>query len=276
MFRKTILTFIFCCFMTTLNAQIEFMTYNIRYQNENDGENSWSKRKSHLANQLKYHQPDIFGVQEALVNQLNYIGQALPGYEYLGVGRDGGEKGEFCAIFYDSEQFEVLQEDTFWLSETPNEISKAWDAAYKRICTYAKFKEKESGKIFWVFNTHFDHVGEQARINSAKLIWEKVSALNTQDLPVFVMGDLNLEPNVAPIKFLAEKMQDSKKIAQLKFGPEGTFNGYKFDEPVTRRIDYIFVNNKVEVLKYAVLSDSKDLKYPSDHLPVIISAEFLD
>lgn len=260
--------------MTAVNAQIEIMTYNIRYENERDGGNSWSRRKSHLANQLKYYQPDIFGVQEALISQLNYFSSSLNAYKYLGVGRDGGKEGEFSAIFYDTTKFEVLQEDTFWLSDTPNKISKAWDAAYKRICTYAKFKEKESGNIFWVFNTHFDHVGAQARMNSAKLIWEKISALNTKDLPVFVLGDLNLQPNTAPIQYLTEKMQDSKKLAQVKFGPEGTFNGYKFNEPVTRRIDYIFVNNKVNVLKYAVLSDSKDLKYPSDHLPVIISAEF--
>jgi endonuclease/exonuclease/phosphatase family metal-dependent hydrolase len=276
MLKKTILILITCCFMTSVNAQIELMSYNVKYANENDGENSWSKRKSHLTNQLRYYEPDIFGVQEALVSQLTHFENELNGYKYVGVGRDGKKAGEFSAIFYDASQFEVLHEDTFWLSETPNEISQGWDAAYKRICTYAKFQEKESGKIFWVFNTHFDHVGEQARINSAQLVWDKISALNTTDLPVFLMGDFNLEPNTAPIKFLAEKMQDSKKLAQVSFGPEGTFNGYKFNQSVTRRIDYIFVNEGIKVSKYAVLSDSKDLKYPSDHLPVIILAEFKD
>ncbi|PKD20412.1 endonuclease/exonuclease/phosphatase [Salegentibacter salinarum] len=261
---------------TTLSSQeVELMSYNIKYANENDGENSWSKRKDHITKQIKFYEPGIFGVQEALVNQLKHFGSEMKNYKYVGVGRDDGkEAGEFSAIFYDSEEFEVLENDTFWLSETPNEISVGWDAAMERVCTYSKFKEKKSGKIFWVFNTHFDHVGEKARENSAKLIWEKISAVNKENLPVILMGDLNLEPDTSGIQFLMQQLNDSKAVSKLDFGPDGTYNGYNFEEPVTRRIDYIFTSDNIEVKKYAVLSDSKDLKYPSDHLPVWVEVDF--
>ena len=250
------------------------MSYNIKYANENDGENSWSNRKNHITKQIKFYEPGIFGVQEALEIQLKHFKAEMDNYKYVGVGRDDGkEAGEFSAIFYNAEEFEVLENDTFWLSETPAEISVGWDAAMERICTYAKFKEKKSEKVFWVFNTHFDHVGEKARENSAKLIWEKISALNKENLPVILMGDLNLEPHTGGIRFLMRKMNDSKAVAKLDFGPEGTYNGYNFEEPVTRRIDYIFTSDEIEVKKYGVLSDSKDLKYPSDHLPVWVEVD---
>lgn len=263
-------------FSFSLNAQIELMSYNIKYANENDGENSWSLRKDHLGSQIKFYQPDIFGVQEAVLEQLDFFEDILPDYSYVGVGRDDGKtKGEFSAIFYDTSRFEVLQEDTFWLSETPRKVSVGWDAAMERVCTYALFGDKESGKKFWVFNTHFDHIGEKAREESARLIWKMIQDLNSEDLPVVLMGDLNLEPNAPGIKFLSEKLNDSKAIAELDFGPEGTFNGYNFKEPVTRRIDYIFTSKgNISVKKYAVLSDSKDLKYPSDHLPVFVQLQF--
>ena len=250
------------------------MSYNIKYANENDGENSWSKRKEHITNQIKFYEPEIMGVQEALISQLKHFESEMENYKYVGVGRDDGkEAGEFSAIFYNAKEFEVLENNTFWLSDTPDEISVGWDAAMERICTYAKFKDKDSGKSFWVFNTHFDHVGEKARENSAELIWEKISALNKENLPVILMGDLNLEPQTSAIQFLSKKMNDSKTLAELDFGPEGTFNGYNFKEGVNRRIDYIFVSDNIKVKKYAVLSDSKDLKYPSDHLPVMVEIQ---
>ena len=260
----------------TASAQTTVMSYNIRYANENDGENSWSNRKDFLTNQIKFYEPDIMGVQEALFNQLEYLDEHLRGYEYLGVGRDGGEKGEFSAIFYDTEEFDVLEKNTFWLSETPNEISRGWDAALNRICTYALFKNEDTRQKFWVFNTHFDHRGEMARRESAKLIISKIAEINDENLPVVLMGDLNLEPETESIQFLSGKMNDSKKVAEeVVFGPKGTYNGFNFKEPVERRIDYIFTSkNDIDVLKYAVLSDSQDLKYASDHLPVFVELEF--
>lgn len=257
------------------SQEMEIMTYNIRYLNETDGENSWSKRKGHLANQIKFYEPGIFGVQEAVLKQLQHIKQNLDDYEYLGEGRDGGEKGEFSAIFFDTGRFENMEEGTFWLSETPTQPSMGWDASYPRVCTYAKFREKKSGKEFWVFNTHFDHRGVEARQKSSRMILEKMKEINKQGLPAILMGDLNLEPETEEVRFLSEKMNDSKAVAELVFGPEGTFNGYRFNEPVERRIDYIFLSKgDFEVLKYAVLSDSKELRYPSDHLPVMLVIKF--
>lgn len=258
-------------------AQMEIMSYNIRYLNETDGENSWSLRKDYLANQIKFYEPEILGVQEAVFEQLEFLKENLPEYDYVGVGRDDGkEAGEFSAIFYDTSEFKVLNQNTFWLSETPDEVSVGWDAAMERVCTYAFFQEKESEKKFWVFNTHFDHIGKEARKNSAVLILDKIKELNKEGHPVILMGDLNLEPEDESIRNIAQKMNDSKTVAtKVSFGPEGTFNGYKFGEPVTRRIDYIFTSkDDIEVEKYGVLSDSKDLKYPSDHLPILVELNF--
>ena len=275
-FRNILSCCIFFSVTTFMSAQMDVMSYNIRFLTENDGENSWSYRKDHLTNQLKFYEPDIFGVQEAVYEQLQHFEAQLEDYKYIGVGRDKGDnQGEFSAIFYDAEQFKVLEEDTFWLSNTPEKPSKGWDAALPRICTWALFEHKSTGEKFYVFNTHFDHMGEKAREESAKLIAEKIDSINTKNLPVILMGDLNLEPKTAAIQFLSEKMNDSKEVAEkVAFGPEGTFNGYRFNEPVTRRIDYIFTDkDNFRVLKYAVLSDSKDLKYPSDHLPVLVELE---
>ena len=266
--------FLFVCLLLQANLQsqeMEIMTYNIKYLNETDGENSWSKRKDHLTNQIKFYEPGILGVQEAVKEQLEHIKNRLDGYEYLGEGRDGGEKGEFSAIFFDTGKFDLLEEGTFWLSETPSKPSIGWDASYPRVCTYAKFEVKDSGEEFWVFNTHFDHQGVEARKKSSRMIIEKIKEINKEELPAVLMGDLNLEPETEEIRFLSEKMEESKAVAKHVFGPEGTFNGYKFNEPVDRRIDYIFLSKSdFKVLKYAVLSDSKDQKYPSDHLPVML------
>lgn len=273
----SILSFVFI-FSGRVGAQnLDVMTYNIKYANENDGENSWSKRKNHLTNQIRFYEPDIFGVQEALLEQLEHLKENLPNYKYVGVGReDGVNKGEFSALFYDASQFKVLEEDTFWLSETPEKISVGWDAALPRICTFALFEYKTSKQKFWVFNTHFDHIGDIAREESANLILAKIGKLNTANIPVILTGDLNLEPETKAIQLLSKKMNDSRSASKnVVFGPEGTFNGYNFLEPVTRRIDYIFVSKgNLEVLKYAVLSDSKALKYPSDHLPVFVELQF--
>lgn len=259
-----------------MQAQTKVMSYNIKYANENDGENSWSLRKDFLTNQIKFYQPDILGLQEAVKLQIEHFSQNLPEYGYTGVGRDDGKtKGEFSAIFYNKEAYEILEDDTFWLSTTPHKPSVGWDAALNRICTYALFKSKSTGETFWVFNTHFDHVGEQARKESVNLILDKISRLNKDDHPVILMGDLNLEPGHESIQLLADIMNDSKSVAKLVFGPEGTYNGYHFNKPVTQRIDYIFTEpDSVEVLKYAVLSDSRNLNYPSDHLPVWVELSF--
>ena len=259
-------------------ASYKMMTYNIRYDNPGDGENAWSKRKEFMSDQIAYNHPDIFGIQEGLHHQVQYLDSVFVDYGYIGVGRDDGKtKGEYSAIFYNKEKLQLLKESTFWLSKTPNKISVGWDAALERICTYGLFENKLSKEKFWVFNTHFDHIGDLARVRSAALILEKVAELNTNHLPVIVMGDFNLTPESEPIKLLSKALNDSKHVSVAKpFGPSGTFNAFEFNKPVLNRIDYIFTSkDQIEVLKYAVLSDSKDCKYPSDHLPVLVELEFI-
>lgn len=254
------------------SSTLSLMTYNIRLDIASDGENAWPHRKKALINQINFYEPSIFGIQEGLPHQVDEMKQMLSNYEALGSGRDGGHKGEYSALFYLSKDYEVLQSDTFWLSLTPNQPSKNWDAALPRICTYALFREKVTGIEFWVFNTHFDHIGVQSRLHSIDIIFSKIQSLNTTDAPVFLMGDLNVEPNSEVIAKLSEQMLDSFDVSvATPFGPNGTFNGFKFHDPVGPRLDYIFVSQSyIEVLKYAVLTDSKDLKYTSDHFPVYI------
>jgi len=257
--------------LTNISAQsIKVITYNIRYDNPKDCENRWDNRKDFLTDQVKFNEPDFLGVQEGLLHQVEFIDSVLPEYSYIGVGRNEGKlEGEFCALFYNSTKFNLLKGSTFWLSETPDVPSKGWDAALNRICTYGLFESKSSNEKLWIFNTHFDHRGVEARRESTKLIVEKINELNSEKYPVVLMGDLNLAPDTEAIKYLSTKLVDSRYAGKITFGPNGTFNGFDFSEPVTRRIDYIFVSKgNIDVLKYAVLSDSKDCRYPSDHLPV--------
>lgn len=265
--------------MTTLilvfgNAQsLKLMTYNIRLDIDSDGENNWSNRKEFFTSQMQFYEPDIFGIQEAKPNQVIDIASVLSQYNQIGIGRDGMGQGESSNIFYKKERFQLLQNNTFWLSETPDVISKGWDAAFNRVCTYALFKDLKTKKYFWVFNTHLDHMGELAKTNGIQLVLSKIATLNTQKYPVFFMGDFNSKPNEDRIVSLKKVMLDTREISEGKpFGPTGTFNGFKHNEPVTDCIDYIFIskNSNFKVKKFAVLSDSKDLKYPSDHLPVYV------
>ena len=262
-------------FTVVLKAQtVKVMTYNIRLDLASDGDNRWDNRKEMLTGQVMFYEPDFLGVQEALPNQMQYLQDNLKAYSYIGEGRDGNGTGEHSAIFYNKQKYKVLQNTTFWLSPTPEIPSKGWDAAYNRICTYGLFQEIKTKKKIWVFNTHFDHVGNVARTESAKMILNKIREVNTKNYPVVLTGDFNLEDSSESIKLLALKLADSKSVALQRFGPKGTFNAFKYDKPVTTRIDYIFTSANARILKYAVLSDSDNCRYPSDHLPVYVECVF--
>ncbi|TBN05386.1 endonuclease/exonuclease/phosphatase family protein [Hyunsoonleella flava] len=278
---KKLVGFMIVCFCVgAICAQetTKIMTYNIKLDYPKEGKNSWENRKDWITGQINFYEPRIFGVQEALPNQMQYLDSTLVDFDYVGVGRDDGKSsGEYSAIFYNKIHFKPIKSGTFWLSETPEKVSMGWDAVCNRVCTYALFKNKSTNQKFLVFNTHFDHVGKTARIESPKLIIRKIKELNIKNLPVVLMGDFNLEPETENIQYIKKHLYDSKEISEsVPFGPEGTFNGFHFDKPVTRRIDYIFTSKKtIKVKKYAVLSDSKDCKYPSDHLPVLIEMSLL-
>ncbi|MHC0440089.1 endonuclease/exonuclease/phosphatase family protein [Flavobacterium sp. 3-210] len=255
---------------------LKIMTYNIRLDVASDGENAWPNRKDYFASQIQFYSPDIFGVQEATPNQVIDIASALPKYAKFGIGREEGGLGEACTIYYKKDRFQVQESNTFWLSETPNVVSRGWDAACNRICTYGLFKDLKTKKVFYVFNLHLDHMGEVARVKGVELVLSKIQAINTKKYPVFLMGDFNSEPETKQIGEIKKVMDDTKDVSIEKpFGPSGTFNDFKHDKPVTLLLDYIFVskNSGLKIYKHAVLSDSKDLKYPSDHLPVLIEID---
>ncbi|WP_417444792.1 endonuclease/exonuclease/phosphatase family protein [Joostella sp.] len=274
--RYSLLLLFFAC--SFLNAQdLKVMTYNIKYNNPSDAKNNWDSRKDFLISQLNFYAPDIFGTQEGLHGQLEDIQHALKDYKYIGVGRDEGDtKGEYSAIFYNVKKYDVENGSTFWLSPTPNTPSKGWDAALNRICSYATFKDKESGKEFMVFNTHFDHVGHVARLESSKLILKKMKELNPKNLPIVLTGDFNLDSNSEGVVAIKKEMLDSHlEAGKNAFGPDGTFNGFHFEKPVDNKIDFVFISdNDFEVLKSGIFSDSKNLKYPSDHFPVMAYLNF--
>jgi len=257
----------------TFGQNLTLMTYNIRLDVSVDKENAWPNRKDFFVSQIRFYEPDIFGVQEARPNQVKDIDTGLKNYDYVGVGRDGKNKGEGSNVFYKKNKFEIIKSNTFWLSNTPYEVSKGWDAAYRTICTYALFKDLDNNKLFWVFNTHLDNKGEESRIEGVKLILSKIKELNSNNYPVFLLGDLNSIDTDNTISIIKKEMSDSmEKSIEKPYGPSGTFNNFEFNKPVTLKIDYIFIsnNNKVTVNKYGVLSDSKNLRYPSDHLPIFI------
>jgi endonuclease/exonuclease/phosphatase family metal-dependent hydrolase len=270
----TLISFLFIC--NLLVAQnIQVITYNIRLNTPDDGINAWPNRSKQVAALLIFHDPDVFGIQEALSGQIEDLQAQLPKMKWVGVGRDDGKKaGEYSPIFYNSEKYKSLKQGWFWLSETPDKPGLGWDAACNRVCTWVLLETEKKDKQFMVFNTHFDHKGTTARVESAKLILRKIKELNKDNLPVILTGDFNLTPEQAPVAVITKELKDSRSISKKPpYGPSGTFNGFDFNSPLKDRIDYVFVSEQVEVKDYAVLSDSKDLRYPSDHLPVFVNLE---
>ena len=251
------------------------ISYNIRYDNKWDKENLWTLRKDRLSELLMDYNPSIFGIQEGLLNQVEWIDSTLGNYNYIGAGRDDGKvKGEFCAIYFDTNRYEVINHSTFWLSETPDIASVGWDAALERICTYGLFKKRITDEKVWVFNAHFDHIGTKARKRSSELILKKIEKLNTQFFPVVLMGDFNSNPDSDPIKILKNSLQDALEISSTKLkGPRGTFNGFDNRHPLDNRIDYIFVKN-MKILSYRHIDDRlNNNRHISDHFPVMITIQ---
>jgi endonuclease/exonuclease/phosphatase family metal-dependent hydrolase len=258
--------------------QLNVMTFNIRYNNASDSLNAWPFRKDKVASQVLFHDVNLLGVQEALHDQLVDLQQRLPTFRYTGVGRDDGkEMGEYSAIFYDTTKLQLIQSKTFWLSQTPDQPgSKGWDAAITRIVTWAKFKHNKSGKLFFVFNTHFDHMGVIARRESAILLLKQVKAI-AGNKEAIVTGDFNAKPTDEPIQVFTDKtnplhLTDTKSItAAPHYGPTGTFNAFGPKERDDQPIDYIFLRNKMTVLNHATISQSWDGRFASDHFAVMAS-----
>ena len=253
---------------------IKVMTYNIRYANEQDGENKWANRKSHLMAFINEKSPDFLGLQEALQSQVDAIDAACTDYQWIGVGReDGDTKGEYASIFYRKDKFQVLELGTFWLSETPEIIgTKGWDAALPRVATWARFQQPYTDKRYLVVNTHFDHKGRWARQKSARLILKKVNELKEKGDLVIIMGDFNITPRDEVYRVMTQNsgFADTKDLSKYPpLGPRGTFNGFK-KVHAQQRIDYIFTPPLTNILSYQVFQPKYDNKQVSDHYPVMI------
>lgn len=278
MIRFLIVAIALCifCDLKTHAQSINIATYNIRFDNPNDTGNLWKERSPHLINLIKFHQMDFIGTQEGMHHQLEEMKEGL-NFPYIGVGRDsGGKEGEFSAIFYNDDKYRLIEEETFWLSDTPREPSKGWDAALNRVCTWGKFETK-AGKAFYIFNIHYDHVGQKAREESSKLVVDKIKAINTENLPVVFMGDFNVDPDNPAYKTVIEHsdLKDSRLISKIpSIGNQGTFNAYEWERLPDSIIDHIFVSPGINVIRHAILTNNYGKKYPSDHFPVMIEVEF--
>ena len=252
----------------TSYGSLNVMSYNIRFNNPGDSINAWSNRKEWVKALVKFYDTDILGIQEGLSDQVDYL-QTATGFAVEGVGRDDGKKaGEFVAIYYNPARFIKRLSGHFWLSETPDIPSKGWDAAIVRLCTWVRLYDKIRKQEFYVFNTHYDHVGVLARVKSSELIQKQIPLI-AGNLPVILTGDLNVTPQTESVATLKTFLSDAREVSQEPpYGPEGSFNGFKFNAALKDRIDYIFTSKHFKVLKYGILSDSKEQRYPSDHLPV--------
>jgi len=253
-------------------ASLKVMTFNIRYDNPGDGEYSWEHRKERVTDILDFYQADVFGLQEALHHQVLYVENQLPNYRRVGVGRDDGqEEGEYSPIFFNTEILESIDQGTFWLSKTPDQPSKDWDAALPRIATWVTLRHLSTGDTLLVCNTHFDHRGETARLESAKLLKEKLPQI-AENHPVILMGDFNSPPQSNPYQAIvkSDTFRDAKTISEkTSIGPEPTFSGFRVTSELdSDRIDHIFVSNPLKVLRHATISEEQNGSYPSDHFPV--------
>lgn len=275
--RKSVFLFLFALSVTcaapdsSVAADMTVMTYNIRYASDTPP-NAWPDRRELLVQNIRNQSPDVFGTQEALYRQVKDILAALPEYDWIGLGRDGGSRGEFMAVFYKRDRLEPIEYDHFWLSDTPDRMaSTTWGNTNRRMVTWVKFRDRESKQEFYFWNTHFDHLLQPAREKSADLILKRLSEIPA-DAPVVLVGDFNAaaEKNKAyEILVNPEGLRDTwKEAAERKNEGIATFNGFKkIGEGA--RIDWILVRGPVKALSSEIVTFAPDGKFPSDHLPVV-------
>jgi endonuclease/exonuclease/phosphatase family metal-dependent hydrolase len=271
-FAAGILFFNHTVFASGDDDVVRVMTYNVRVDVDT-GVNSWSNRYELIAKVIKNYNADLVGVQEATKKQLDDLLKILHDFDFIGAGRDDGkEAGEYSAILYNKKRFNILEDSTLWLSETPEQPSIGWDAAMKRIFSWGKLKDNLTGKTFYMFNAHFDHKGEMAKLEEANLLNDKVAEIAGKN-PAVVTGDLNFTRDSKGYQILVGGRKnflfDAQKIAKVdSSGSNVTYNnfGNSFEEGY--KIDYIFIKNEVEVLTHKIIYDKFEGRYPSDHMPV--------
>jgi len=258
---------------------VRVMSYNIRYGTANDGENHWDKRKEFLVATIKAFNPDLLGTQETLGFQRDYLAANLPGYDVLGVGRDDGqEKGEMTALYYKRDRFEKLDGGHFWLSETPDVPgSKSWDTSLTRMATWVKLRDRRDPKAKPIvyFNTHFDHRGEQARVEAARLLRRRLAEAS-KTARVLITGDFNAGDDTGPYTALfgaeagavSPVVDTYRKIHPAKAANEGTFSSFKAATTNGPRIDWIGVGASWQVLDAGIDRTEREGRTPSDHFAV--------
>lgn len=254
----------------TASDPLSIVTYNIRYANPGDGLDVWANRIDAVSDFIAQH--DVIGLQEVTFAQLTDLRQRLNEFDYYGVGRDDGKQGgEHAPIFYRRDRIEAMDQGTIWLSEQPEQVGgKGWDAALPRTCTWMVLKDKVSNHRFWIANTHFDHKGNNARTESAKLI-HQLAIEKPQGLPTVVMGDFNCLPESDPYQAITneEFLADARRISKAKAtGPNGTWNGFR-EIQANQIIDHLFVGGPLNVLTFETLNPRTAAdRFASDHLPV--------
>ena len=271
----------FLLFSMALQAQnnppaFRVMTFNIRFDNPGDGINRWENRRDWVSDLIRFYDPEVFGLQEALEGQIRDVSGCLGEWDWVGAGRDDGKKGgEHCPIFFRKDRWKLLDSGTFWLSETPDQPgSKSWDASLPRVLTWVKLQQLATGREAYFLNTHFDHRGPKSKQESVLLILRRMDDVLTNQ-PVCLMGDLNSVPGSMPYQLLeGSLLGDTHFLSQYPpYGPEGTYNGFQLGS-YGGRIDYVFVNDFWKVRRYVTIADHIEKRHPSDHFPVLVELTF--
>lgn len=256
--------------ITAAQTELSVMSFNIRYGSANDGNNAWDLRRDVVANTIREYGPDIFGTQECLLFQAQYLDNALTEYEHFGVGRERNGGGERMEIFYKTNILAPIETGNFWLSETPSVPgSRSWKSANIRMVTWAKFYHLKSKQFFYYLNTHFDHRSEEARAGAAALLAKFIQKL-PKDAAVILTGDFNSDAERSePWRILTRKaMRDSWLDAEKRVGPEVTWSGFKPPSDSVNRIDWILYRGPLDVLRCETVTYNEDNRFPSDHYPV--------
>jgi endonuclease/exonuclease/phosphatase family metal-dependent hydrolase len=248
------------------------MSFNLRYASYS-GANAWPERRPIMVDCLREANPDLIGTQEGVYGQLKDLAADLPEYEWIGLGREGGSRGEFMAIFYRRDRFEPLEFDHFWLSDTPAVIgSSSWGNQVRRMTTWVRFRDRQANREFYFFNTHLDHQVQVSREKSAELILQRINALNTT-LPILLVGDFNATAGVNPVHDILVRdggFADLWTTAPERRGPlVKTFHNYRGPQEGDDRIDWILARGPILADASEIQTCSRDGRYPSDHFPVI-------
>jgi endonuclease/exonuclease/phosphatase family metal-dependent hydrolase len=266
------------------SRSLRVVTYNIRYANPNDGDNVWEHRRDAMAAYLRDTAPDLIGLQEAEPEQRGWLAEQLTENGWYGIGRNAEhDQGEGTPIFYRLERFEVLDRGTFWLSTTPDVPgSIGWDAALPRVASWLRLGDRVTNNVVLMVNTHLDHRGPEARVQSARLIVDRIDELASSDtgrLPVILTGDFNNRPGDPPYLAITAGKNENRRLTDARLvsrsphvGGDSTSNGFKAISPGVI-LDHVFVRDVAAVLSHRYDDPRIEERFVSDHLPVVVEIE---